>query len=553
MSYLVLARKWRPKTFDELTGQEPIARILRNAVAGGKVAHAYIFSGPRGVGKTTTARILAKALNCEHGPTADPCGACRSCSAIADGTSMDVSEIDGASNTGVDNIRDLRERVRYAAAESKYKVYIIDEAHMLSTAAFNALLKTLEEPPPHVIFVLATTEPKKIPGTVLSRCQHLPFRKIATMTIVERLRQIADAEKIVVADGALEMIARVAEGGMRDALTLLDQVASFADAISAEDVRDLLGLTDTESLAQMLTAVLEGVAADIVALTASLADSGTDLKTFTRDLLQFTRNLLIATIVDEIDGVLDLAETEKSVMLSMKGLTSEEHIALVLSDLIRSEPSIRSALHPRVVFEIVMIRLSLMSRFTAIDKAFNAIGGGTGPIKEGLNSTPSAAKPYQKPVQKTSRDVKTAPQSASASRPVAQAVSQAPSAEHNSMASVWDATIDRLDKENHLLVFKIQESTPSFAGDAITLLFNGGSSVHADSVKENLPAVRSIASEVAGRPISITIETKEAPAVSKADLREKALQNPVIREALELFDGRIVDVIPASPKGGSHV
>ncbi len=256
MSYLVLARKWRPKTFDELTGQEPIAGILKNAILNNKVAHAYIFSGPRGVGKTSTARILAKALNCVQGPTTEPCGKCPSCVAVADGSSMDVTEIDGASNTGVDNIRDLRERVRYASYGGGYKVYIIDEAHMLSTAAFNALLKTLEEPPAHVIFVLATTEPKKIPATVLSRCQHLPFRRISTQRIKERLRYISGEENLRIADSAFEMIARAADGSMRDSLTILDQIASFSEEISSEDVKDLLGFTDMQTLSHLAEAVI---------------------------------------------------------------------------------------------------------------------------------------------------------------------------------------------------------------------------------------------------------------------------------------------------------
>ncbi|KAF0181325.1 MAG: DNA polymerase III subunit gamma/tau [Nitrospirae bacterium] len=549
MSYLVLARKWRPKTFEELTGQEPIARILRNAVAVGKVAHAYIFSGPRGVGKTTTARILAKALNCEHGPTPDPCGTCRSCEAISDGFSLDVTEIDGASNTGVDHIRDLRERVKYAASEAKYKVYIIDEAHMLSTPAFNALLKTLEEPPPHVIFVLATTEPKKIPATVLSRCQHLPFRKISTQTIMQRLRQIADAEEIVIADAAVEMIARTADGGMRDALTTLDQVISFAENITANDVKDLFGYTDTETLSHMLSAVIEGRSRDIVALISDLTDTGTDLKPFMRDLLQFTRNLLITKIVDNPDGVLDLGESEKTALLQLKELTSEEHCALLLSDLIKAEPAVRSALQPRVVCELTLIRLSLMSRFTAIDKAFQMLGAsaektprpaGKSSPSEGVSlkkNTPAPEAPMSGPAER--RTAETAPEPAP--KPAASAV-PAKQTDRPRLDAAWQAAMERLNQENHPLGFKIQASSVSFKHDEITLVFNGGSSVHADSVGENLSAIRTIVQELAGRPVRIAIETKEAKTASKTDLRERALQNPVIREALELFDGRIVDV-----------
>src|SRR5512134_627739 len=232
MSYLVLARKWRPKTFDDLSGQEPITRILTNAVTQGKISHAYIFSGPRGVGKTSTARILAKALNCKEGPTANPCGVCDSCIGITEGSSVDVIEIDGASNNSVDDIRDLRERVKYAPSGSKYKVYIIDEVHMLSGSAFNALLKTLEEPPSHVIFVLATTEMKKIPATVLSRCQHMPFRRISAGEIKARLKHISDTEDIKISSPALGLVARAADGSMRDSLTILDQISSFSSDIN---------------------------------------------------------------------------------------------------------------------------------------------------------------------------------------------------------------------------------------------------------------------------------------------------------------------------------
>lgn len=555
MSYLVLARKWRPNTFEELTGQEAIARILRNAVSVGKVAHAYIFSGPRGVGKTTTARILAKALNCENGPTPDPCGTCRSCSAITDGSSMDVAEIDGASNTGVDNIRDLRERVKYAAASSQYKIYIIDEAHMLSTAAFNALLKTLEEPPPHVIFVLATTEPKKIPATVLSRCQHLPFRRIALKAIVQRLRQIATAEGIDITDGALEMVARAAEGGMRDALTLLDQVTSFADSITADEVKDLLGLTDTENLAAMLGAVIEGRSRDIVAGIAELTDTGTDLKVYMRDLLTFTRNLLITRIVGEPEGVLDVGESERAVLVSLAKLTSEEHIALLLSDLIKAEPAVRSALYPRVVFEMALLRLSLMHRFTSIDDAFRVLGGESpAPRKLAPPATPytsPAARKTPPPVEKKTGE---APRSAKPSpAPTPAAVPKPATASGMPLEAVWQAALQRIDKESHLLFFRIQEGEVSCEGGEITILFNGGQSVHADSVTESLPSIRALVNEIAGRPVRVTVDTRESKTVSKTELKEQALRNPLIREALELFDGRIMDVKPANSQGGDHV
>jgi DNA polymerase-3 subunit gamma/tau len=536
MSYLVLARKWRPQTFEDLIGQEPIARILKNAVSGNKVAHAYIFSGPRGVGKTTTARILAKALNCVNGPVADPCGVCPSCAAISDGSSMDVSEIDGASNTGVDNIRDLRERVRYAPSGAGFKVYIIDEAHMLSTSAFNALLKTLEEPPPHVIFVLATTDPKKIPPTVLSRCQHLPFRRISTQKIKERLKFISVSEGIKAADSALEMVARAADGSMRDSLTILDQIASFSEDISETEVKDLLGITDIETLSQLVSSVMEGDRKEIISIISGLVDSGTDFKAFTKDLLQFTRDLLIAKIVGETEGILDLSEEELKAISRLREKAAEEHIALLLNELIKAEPVIRSAFYPRVALEMTLIRLSLLSRFKTIDETLKMLGGRQ-PAADAQIQKRAATPDILKPKQTNN---------------------PATAAHLSSLADIWNAALAKIDETNHPLCSKLSEGSISFAESAgkneIKILFNGGLAVHAESVKENVPAIKKVIKDISGKNITLTIETAKSETVSKKELKEQALQNPIVKEALEFFEGRIVDVIPLNNKtGGDNV
>lgn len=584
MSYLVLARKWRPVNFDELTGQEPIAGILKNAILNNKVAHAYIFSGPRGVGKTSTARILAKALNCVQGPTNEPCGKCPSCLAIADGSSMDVTEIDGASNTGVDNIRDLRERVRYASYGGGYKVYIIDEAHMLSTAAFNALLKTLEEPPPHVIFVLATTEPKKIPATVLSRCQHLPFRRISTQKIKERLKHITRQEDLKIADAALEMVARAADGSMRDSLTILDQVASFSEDINAEDIKDLLGFTDMETLSRLAAAVIGGDRKDIVGTIKELAESGTDLKTFTKDYLQFMRDLLIARIVGDTEEIMDLSEEEAKVIHSLVKGTNEEHLALLLTELIKAEPSIRSALFPRIALEMTLLRLSMMSHFKAVDEAIRIISS---PDQTGLSNPSKPAprpvvskEPLAKkqppaeprgnqagvarkapetpvvpehqassgPTPKQAEKPKNIPAVSTASLQTGAASSDIPTAE------IWKTVLERIDSENPPLASKLMEGNVTVAEGGITIVFNGGMSVLAGSVKENIPIIKETIRDITGKTLSVRIETKEVKSLSKIELKEKALNNPVVKEALELFEGRIVDIYPIKEnKGGAHV
>ncbi len=539
MSYLVLARKWRPQTFEDLTGQEAVSRIFKNAISNGKVAHAYIFSGPRGVGKTTTARILAKALNCVNGPTPEPCGKCAACLPIADGSSVDVSEIDGASNTGVDNIRDIRERVRYAPSGNRFKVYIIDEAHMLSTSAFNALLKTLEEPPPHVIFVLATTEPKKIPPTVLSRCQHLPFKRISGLKIKERLKFICSAEGINITDSALEMIARAADGSMRDSLTILDQIASFSDSITSAEINDLLGIADAEKLSRLALAVIEGNREDIIKTISELADAGADLKTFAKDMVQFMRNLLVAMIVDDTEGIIDLSEAETSAIGSIKDKTSEEHMALILAELIKAEPGIRSAFYPRIALEMTLIRLSMLSHLTSVNKALKTICGAQPKIEVSQAKTPEKGFAAQK------KDVKS-PHIETTNTSSIDPISRPLSSE--SIPEIWNAVLEKIDETNHPLCSKLKEGKVSFSNNEIVLTFNGGLFIHAESVKENMPVIKKIIRELTGKDIALRVETVKVKSLSKKELKEKALQNPIIQDAIELFDARIVDVIPVDSK-----
>jgi DNA polymerase-3 subunit gamma/tau len=553
MSYLVLARKWRPQTFEDLAGQEPIARILKNAITHNKIAHAYIFSGPRGVGKTTTARILAKALNCVDGPTPEPCGKCQSCAAIADGSSIDVSEIDGASNTSVENIRDLRERVRYAPAGGKYKVYIIDETHMLSTSAFNALLKTLEEPPSHVIFVLATTEPKKIPPTVLSRCQHLPFRRISGQKIKERLKYISEKEGIKITDSALEMITRASDGSMRDSLTILDQAASFSEDITVSEIKDLLGITDIETLSELTLAVIEGNRKNIINIISELANSGTDMKALTKDLLYFVRNLLIAKIVSDTENIVDLSEQELNAIDNLKNKVKEEHIAVILSELIKTEPGIKSSFYPRIAIEMALIKLSLLSHLKSVNEALSAISG-EAPSRL-LRGTESRSDPVSSEQSQKSNMLEIAspePALSNKTRFFANAqndrsegaCSDRTGIEVSPLSEIWNTVLEKIDGINHPLSSKLQEGDVSFGNNEIKIIFNGGLSVHAEAVKENLPFIKKLIQDFSGRNISINIETVKAKAGSKRNLKEEAKNNPIVKEALELFEGRIVNVIP---------
>ncbi|HHN64408.1 MAG TPA: DNA polymerase III subunit gamma/tau, partial [Nitrospirae bacterium] len=358
MSYLVLARKWRPKNLDELVGQETISRILKNAIQQDRVAHAYLFSGPRGVGKTSTARILAKSLNCASGPTVEPCEICPSCRAIVEGHSVDVLEIDGASNNSVDDVRALREGVKYAPSSGRYKIYIIDEVHMLSQSAFNALLKTLEEPPPHVIFILATTTPHKVPVTVLSRCQHLPFRRISPESMRTQLKRVVEAEGIEITEDALDMIIKASDGGMRDALTLLDQIHSFTDRITEEEIRSILGLSDVDLVLELSDALIRSDRKKIFETIQSLYNRGTDFKTFMQDLLIFFRVLLVSKVTGRIQS--SLSEKEQTFIRKVLPSVTEEEIALLLSELIRTDTDLRNSFSPRVALEMGLIRATLL-------------------------------------------------------------------------------------------------------------------------------------------------------------------------------------------------
>ena len=287
MSYLVLARKWRPQTFSDLIGQEHVSQTLKNAIEGGRVAHAFLFTGARGVGKTSSARILAKALNCDHGPAAEPCNACAACSEITAGNSVDVFEIDGASNTGVDDIRELRDNIKYLPSRSRYKIFIIDEVHMLSTNAFNALLKTLEEPPPHVKFIFATTEPHKVPITILSRCQRFDFKRIPLPMIISRLRFIVESERIAISDESLIVIGRKGDGSMRDSLSTLDQVLAFCgDTVADEDVVTLLGVVDRRLLQDTCDAVCARDTAAVLDIVKKVDAFGSNMRHFCHELIE---------------------------------------------------------------------------------------------------------------------------------------------------------------------------------------------------------------------------------------------------------------------------
>ena len=362
MSYLVLARKWRPQTFEQVLGQEAIVRTLKNAIHQDRVAHAFLFSGPRGVGKTSLARVLAKALNCQNqdGPTTEPCGKCGPCLEITAGSAVDVLEIDGASNTGVDNIRDLRETVRYLPSSCRTKIYIIDEVHMLSISAFNALLKTLEEPPPRVAFIFATTEPHKVPATILSRCQRYDFHRVGTEALVAHLQKICAAEKIRLPEGALRVIAREAEGSVRDALSLLDQVTSFgAEGLNEDEVLRILGLVDQTLLGSLMQAVLDGRAAEALSILGQADAAGHDIKQLAKELIRWFRNLIVVKLSKEPERLMDVSDQELALLQEMAKDKGLETLERLFDQLARLDEELGKAGQPRLLLEIALVKMAV--------------------------------------------------------------------------------------------------------------------------------------------------------------------------------------------------
>ncbi len=374
MSYLVIARKWRPQTFEEVIGQPHATRTLQNAIRLERIAHAYLFTGARGVGKTSIARILAKALNSEKGPSPIPCGQCSNCLEISQGNSVDVIEIDGASNRGIDNIRELRETVRYRPAKGRYKVYIIDEVHMLTSEAFNALLKTLEEPPPHVIFIFATTEPHKIPATILSRCQRFDFRRLGLLQIVEHLKRITSQEGSDFSDGVLYAIAREADGSMRDAQSLLEQLLAFSgDGLPDREIMDILGVIDRQSVLRAAEAVLSGNAQACLDLIEDVYRRGIDSRRFCQHLCDHFRNLLFIAISDDRQMRLDLPEDEKKLLKDQAAETTPESLHLYFQLLLRGEEEIRRSSMPKIALEMLLLRMAQLPKLESIDSVLDRI------------------------------------------------------------------------------------------------------------------------------------------------------------------------------------
>lgn len=431
MSYLVLARKWRPQTFEDLVGQEHVSRTLGNAIAQGRVAHAFLFTGVRGVGKTTSARILAKALNCVNGPTATPCLQCSPCKEIAAGVDVDVQEIDGASHTGVDDVRRIQESLPYRPARDRFKILIVDEVHMLSGNAWNAFLKTLEEPPAHVKFIFATTEVHKVPITILSRCQRFDFKMIAAAAIAERVRHILGVEKINADEAAIQLVSREAAGSMRDALSILDQVIAFGgDKLVGDEVANVLGVADRAALHALASAIVEARPADGLREIDRLAAGGFDLVHVARDLLRRCRDLVIARVVPDPEPLLELADAELADVKALAAAAEPDDLARIFQGMAKAIDELAKAQNPRHSLEMAVVRLArrpplvpvdaLLERLTDLERRLgggSGGGGGGGPRPPSGGQRPPSTPQRPPPATATPSAMSAAPPPAMTSAP----------------------------------------------------------------------------------------------------------------------------------------
>ncbi len=523
MSYEVFARKYRPQTFDDLVGQAHVSRTLKNAVAQNRLAHAYLFVGPRGIGKTSTARILAKALNCVKGPTVNPDGTCDNCREIAAGNSLDVLEIDGASNNGVEQVRELRENVRYAPSKSRYKIYIIDEVHMLTAAAFNALLKTLEEPPPHVKFIFATTEPQKVLPTIVSRCQRFDLHRIPAKLIADHLQFIAGKEKITLEPAAAHAIARGAEGGLRDAESMLDQLVAFCgEKIAENDVLNVFGFTSEQTVVDLMGKVLRSETAPALDVLYQQCEAGKDMMRLMSDLISYLRDLLVFkakpdALQEDVDP-----ETQKA-LAAQAELIENDRLLDLIDQFAQAEGRMKWAPNKKLHFEVAIIK-AIQSLNQATLSSAKPSSVAAGPSRTGIAS---AASPADNGEQRAPRVAESADG-------------------NNDVEKIWERAFARIPTQKAFVrnSAAVAHVLPS-AGRHFVLGFSPDQKSPMDilSTATNRKLIETLLREVSGKDwtLKITVRENLLPKVQPAgeNASENYADDPLIREALQMFKGQI--------------
>ena len=579
MSYQVFARKYRPQTFDDLVGQGHVTRTLKNAVEQNRLAHAYLFVGPRGIGKTSTARILAKALNCVKGPTVSPCGACDSCKEIAAGNSLDVLEIDGASNNGVEQVRELRDNVRYAPSKGHFKIYIIDEVHMLTSAAFNALLKTLEEPPPHVKFIFATTEPQKVLPTILSRCQRFDLHRIPANLIADHLQYIADKEKVTLEPAAAHAIAKGADGGLRDAESMLDQLVAFCgENIAEQDVLSVFGFTSEQTVANFTDKILRGDTPAALALLHAEAENGKDMMKLMSDLIAYLRDLLVFKV--KPDAVEEELNPDLQTALQTQAAAIETDRLLELIDqFAAAEGRMKWAPNKKLHFEVAVIKaIQTLEQVTLnqVIENLSALREGKAPAgKPPTASAPRAPVPAPRPEVKAPPPQKEAPRTPPADAPATKSATPAAAAKPSAVAesepaadddatdveALWEKAVDQIRARRPLIRGWIESAKVlGREGRFFLLGFPPEQKTAMESIAmpRNRDFLESVLKEISGRDWNLKfslkegLEVKAAPREDAGEPRASARQpvaaaatfkdDPLIREALEIFKGEIKPV-----------
>ncbi|MDH4196895.1 MAG: DNA polymerase III subunit gamma/tau [Candidatus Aminicenantes bacterium] len=573
MSYEVLARKHRPKTFEEMVGQKAVAQTLQNAVRTDKVSQAYLFSGQRGTGKTTAARILAKALNCVNGPTPTPCNKCEFCLAIADDRAIDVLEIDGASNRKVEDVEPIRETVKYKPVYARYKVLIIDEVHMLSTHAFNALLKTLEEPPPNTVFIFATTELAKVPATIVSRCQHFEFRKLARKEIIDHLARIAQAENFTVSPAGLEFLAASADGSLRDALSLLDQAVAFSgEAVRDEDLQEMLGLIGLDVFLAFSDTILDEHPERVFALVEDLLDKGRDLRSFFKGLIEHFRELLLVSSVPDTQGLLAVTAEELAALKARAAKATAEDFLRYLLALQQAEAGFRYSSHQRIFLEALLVKLCHFRKLVPLKELVEDLEA----IRSSAESRRPAPSPPPAPARTAppgrpegtgprassitgGRSAATAAGGSVSSRTETPPASAKPAAQaapgEQGPRELFGRVLERLQRDKAALAAIVaQYSSLKYHDGAFELFFEAGKTFYIATIQRDLKAVEKAAAEVLGRPTTIRLAEDIVPEVRpRGKETDAALKDPVVQSFMNAFKAQIVSVEPVARRkeGGS--
>jgi DNA polymerase III subunit gamma/tau len=554
MSYIVFARKWRPQIFDEIVGQQHITTTLQNAIKQDRVAHAYLFCGPRGIGKTTAARIFAKALNCEKGPRPNPCNKCVSCKEITASRSIDVIEIDGASNRGIDEIRNLRENTKFSPQAGKFKIYIIDEVHMLTPDAFNALLKTLEEPPAHVKFIFATTVAHKVIPTVLSRCQRFNFRRISSQDIIKKLRKISEKEKITIEEPALFSIVRQASGSMRDAESLMDQLATYCkNKITAEDANKILGLIEQDRLYQFVQYIIDRDAGSAIRLINQIADEGADTGQFIVSLIEYFRNAMLIKEGKNLFPIIDLTEDEINRISGQVQSLTREDVLYLLYNMINTSNSMQMSSMPKIALELMAVKLSKRESITSLNEIIARLNSIEKSKNTGTKNDPEIISDKgEYVVENEPRPDLSEPDISSPdieSRPELYRIREA-----------LQQVIKNIRREKIYIASCLEEGRLiDFKNNTITFLFSRKNTFHKESLEkpQNKELIESNFSKVLSARIKIDFilnqNEEDAETVSgnngvkniKPSLNplKKALSDPIIKTALDIFDGNIMKLM----------